>query len=117
MAFGRVIIWWTAGSRAESTSTGTVPTKAVGSPAPGGLICVTLVLTPIFLLSGVAALLNLFATRLGRIADQVDKRASEPAKHPRQLTRLRLGLPLARPCGVARSDRGRPDVWCRAHPC
>jgi hypothetical protein len=34
---------------------------------------VQLALTPVFLLSGVAALLNVFATRLGRISDQVDK--------------------------------------------
>ncbi len=51
---------------------------------------VQLALTPIFLLSGIAALLNVFTTRLGRIADQVDKLASEPAKHPPQLARLRL---------------------------
>lgn len=30
-------------------------------------------LTPVFLLSGIAALLNVFATRLGRVADQTDK--------------------------------------------
>lgn len=51
---------------------------------------VQLALTPIFLLSGIAALLNVFTTRLGRIADQVDKLAAEPAKHPQQLARLRL---------------------------
>lgn len=39
---------------------------------------VQLALTPIFLLSGVAALLNVFSTRLGRISDQVDKLACEP---------------------------------------
>jgi hypothetical protein len=51
---------------------------------------VQLALTPIFLLSGVAALLNVFSTRLGRISDQVDKLAGDPAKRPRQLARLRL---------------------------
>lgn len=51
---------------------------------------VQLALTPIFLLSGVAALLNVFTTRLGRIADQVDKLAVEPSKRPHQLARLRL---------------------------
>ena len=51
---------------------------------------VQLALTPIFLLTGVASLLNVFTTRLGRIADQVDKLASEPAKRPKQLARLRL---------------------------
>ena len=33
---------------------------------------IQLALTPIFLLSGIAALLNVFSTRLGRVADQVD---------------------------------------------
>ena len=51
---------------------------------------VQLALTPIFLLTGVASLLNVFTTRLGRIADQVDKLSAEPAKRPRQLARLRL---------------------------
>jgi hypothetical protein len=51
---------------------------------------VQLALTPIFLLTGVASLLNVFTTRLGRIADQVDKLATEPAKRPRQFARLRL---------------------------
>jgi|SRR5450755_1325677 hypothetical protein len=32
-------------------------------------------LTPIFLLSGIAALLNVFSTRLGRVADRVDQLA------------------------------------------
>ncbi|WP_454887814.1 DUF2721 domain-containing protein [Sphingomonas oryzagri] len=49
-----------------------------------------LALTPIFLLSGLAALLNVFSTRLGRISDQVDKLAGEPSKRPQQLARLRL---------------------------
>ena len=34
-------------------------------------------LTPIFLLSGVATLLNVFSTRLGRVADQVDRITGE----------------------------------------
>ncbi|EQA96789.1 hypothetical protein FHS51_001464 [Sphingobium wenxiniae] len=51
---------------------------------------VQLALTPIFLLTGVASLLNVFTTRLGRIADQVDKLSSEPARRPMQLARLRL---------------------------
>ncbi len=51
---------------------------------------VQLALTPIFLLSGIAALLNVFTTRSGRITDQVDRLASEPAKHPLHLARLRL---------------------------
>lgn len=34
-------------------------------------------LTPVFLLSGIATLLNVFSTRLGRVADQVDAAAKE----------------------------------------
>ena len=34
-------------------------------------------LTPVFLLSAIAALLNVFSTRLGRVADQVDRTAKE----------------------------------------
>ncbi len=33
---------------------------------------IQLALTPVFLLSGIAALLNVFSNRLGRVADQVD---------------------------------------------
>ena len=51
---------------------------------------VQLALTPIFLLTGVASLLNVFTTRLGRIADQVGKLADRGTDHPRQLKRLRL---------------------------
>ncbi len=50
---------------------------------------VQLALTPIFLLTGIASLLNVFSTRLGRIADQVDKLVGE-TKTPRRLARLRL---------------------------
>lgn len=35
-------------------------------------------LTPVFLLSGIAALLNVFATRLARVADKVDQLAYAP---------------------------------------
>ena len=51
---------------------------------------VQLSLTPIFLLTGIASLLNVFSTRLGRIADQVDKLEFEPAPNPRKAARLRL---------------------------
>jgi hypothetical protein len=34
-------------------------------------------LTPIFLLSGIAALLNVFSTRLGRVSDRVDQLAQQ----------------------------------------
>lgn len=40
---------------------------------------VQLALTPVFLLSAIAALLNVFATRLGRVADQADALAGDHA--------------------------------------
>src|ERR1700753_1853299 len=47
---------------------------------------VQLALTPIFLLTGLASLLNVFSTRLGRVADRVDKLTADaktppPTKH------------------------------------
>ena len=51
---------------------------------------VQLALTPIFLLTGLASLLNVFVARLGRIADRVDILTRDPAGHQRQLARLRL---------------------------
>ena len=39
---------------------------------------VQLSLAPVFLLSGIAALLNVFATRLGRVADQATVLADQP---------------------------------------
>ena len=42
-----------------------------------GAHVVQLALTPVFLLSAVAALLNVFSTRLARVADQVDKLTRE----------------------------------------
>ncbi len=51
---------------------------------------IQLALTPVFLLSGIAALLGVFATRLGRVADQVDQVSSEhPDSHSRD-HRLRV---------------------------
>jgi hypothetical protein len=48
------------------------------SPLDNAAHIVQLALTPVFLLSGVAALLNVFATRLGRISDHVDKLVADP---------------------------------------
>jgi len=50
---------------------------------------VQLALTPVFLLSGIAALLNVFATRLGRVADQTHRLTGE-AKSPARDRRLQL---------------------------
>ena len=51
---------------------------------------VQLALTPVFLLSGIAALLNVFSVRLGRVTDQVDILASQPAGTAGRDARLRL---------------------------
>ena len=50
---------------------------------------VQLALTPVFFLSGIAALLNVFAARLGRVADQTDALA-RTAKDQARDARLRL---------------------------
>ena len=39
-------------------------------------------LTPVFLLSGIGTLLNVFATRLGRVADQTDALAAKERSGP-----------------------------------
>ena len=54
---------------------------------------VQLALTPVFLLSGVAALVNVFSTRLGRVSDQADKLAEQgrvAPDHHLKLSLLRL---------------------------
>ncbi len=38
---------------------------------------IQMALTPVFLLSGIAALLNVFSTRLGRVSDRVDQLAAD----------------------------------------
>ncbi|MEH3145386.1 MAG: DUF2721 domain-containing protein [Methylobacterium frigidaeris] len=45
-------------------------------------------LTPVFLLSGIATLLNVFSTRHARIADQVEKMSGLDADDPVRLLRL-----------------------------
>jgi Protein of unknown function (DUF2721) len=49
-------------------------------------------LTPVFFLSGIAALLNVFASRLGRVADQAEALAktAQDAVRDHRLRRLRL---------------------------
>ncbi len=53
---------------------------------------VQLALTPVFFLSGIAALLNVFASRLGRVADQTDALAhtGHDAARDARLRLLRL---------------------------
>lgn len=50
---------------------------------------VQLALTPVFLLSGLAALLNVFATRLGKVSDQTEVLAKTPSESERD-ARLRV---------------------------
>ena len=50
---------------------------------------VQLALTPVFLLSGVAALVNVFSTRLGRVSDQADKLDQDTPGHHLKLELLR----------------------------
>ncbi|HTW52112.1 MAG TPA: DUF2721 domain-containing protein [Stellaceae bacterium] len=48
----------------------------VAAVALGSVVhIIQVALTPVFLLSGIATLLNVFSTRLGRVADQVDAAA------------------------------------------
>ncbi len=56
----------------------------------GAAHVVQLALTPIFLLTGVASLLNVFSTRMGRVADKVAVLRHDPGQHREQLRRLRL---------------------------
>ena len=51
---------------------------------------VQLALTPIFFLAGLAQLLNVFTTRLGRIADRVYRIAHDPDAGRYELRRLRF---------------------------
>lgn len=51
---------------------------------------VQLALTPIFLLTGLASMLNVFTTRLGRVADLAERLSREADPDERKLRRLRL---------------------------
>jgi hypothetical protein len=51
-------------------------------------------LTPVFLLSGIAALLNVFSTRLGRVSDRVDQLAQQLAGADPEAAR-RISVQLA----------------------
>lgn len=54
-------------------------------------------LTPVFLLSGIGGLLNVFSTRLGRVSDRVDLLAQQIASaDPREASRLAAQLAYLR---------------------
>lgn len=63
-----------------------------GDPLQVAAHVVQLALTPVFLLSAIAALLNVFASRLGRVADQADAlaKSAKDASRDARLRRLRL---------------------------
>ena len=63
-----------------------------------GAHIVQLALTPVFLLSAIAALLNVFSTRLARVADQVDRvtRELEDPNTPDRAYRVRRLRRLSR---------------------
>ena len=56
----------------------------------GAAHIVQLALTPVFLLSGIAALVNVFSTRLGRVSDQADNLAGQAEDAPGHDLRLEL---------------------------
>lgn len=60
------------------------------SPIDSVAHVVQLALTPVFMLSGLATMLNVFTTRLGRVADRSDLHSRGAAPLDGQLRRLRL---------------------------
>jgi Protein of unknown function (DUF2721) len=75
---------------------------AAASPLDPVAHIIQLALTPIFLLSGIGALLNVFATRLARVADRVDQIAKEMAvSEPEEVAILALQLARLRRRSVA----------------
>ena len=56
----------------------------------GAAHVVQLALTPVFLLSGIAALVNVFSARLGRVSDQADKLAEQDKTTPGHDLKLEL---------------------------
>jgi Protein of unknown function (DUF2721) len=80
-------------------------------------------LTPIFLLSGIATLLNVFSTRLARVADRVDQitkamedaDSDESVELARQLLHLRRRS-IALDAAVARRHRGSFHLCVGVHP-
>ena len=69
---------------------------------------IQLALTPIFLLTAVAALLNVFSTRLGRVADRVDLLSADLQRGAADTVFLSAQLDF---CGGDRSSWTRPSCW------
>ena len=72
------------------------------SPLDSVAHIIQLALTPIFLLSGIGALLNVFATRLARVADRVDQITKEmEAAEPERIAVLAVQMARLRRRSVA----------------
>lgn len=78
----------------------------ISAPLDTAAHIVQLALTPIFLLTGVASLLNVFTTRLGRIADQVDQLARASGDPGPALRRMQLRSRLLDMAAVAAAIAG-----------
>lgn len=63
---------------------------AAGQTLEAAAHVVQLALTPIFLLTGVGQLLNVFTTRLARVADRTREIVAKGNAHPQEVGRLRL---------------------------
>src|SRR5260370_36436014 len=76
-------------------------------------------LTPVFLLTAVAALLNVFSTRLGRVADRVDQLSANLQRpmvtdtefSSAQLDHLRRRSLVLDVAGVLATQPGRGTHW------
>jgi hypothetical protein len=70
-----------------------MPSAITSSPLDIVAHIIQLALTPIFLLSGIGALLNVFATRLARVADRVDQLSKDmEGAGPEQMVILAVQL-------------------------
>jgi hypothetical protein len=70
-----------------------MPYAITSSPLDIVAHIIQLALTPIFLLSGIGALLNVFATRLARVADRVDQLSKDmDGAEPEQVAILAVQL-------------------------
>src|SRR5215510_14043949 len=79
---------------------------------------IQIVLTPVFLLSGIATLLGVFSNRLARVADRVDQlnQDNETESQTSALERSRLHhRPVALDCAVVVLWQRRPRVHRHLH--
>jgi len=62
----------------------------VASPLDEAAHVIQTALTPIFMLTGIAQLLNVFTARLARVVDRLNRILDDPHATPRAVARLRL---------------------------